>query len=99
MPRYQNAHAQVNAGFLYMLDSEDNETVISARVIFGGLSAKFIHAYNVEIYLIGRKLFCNEVLRQALQILDKEIIVEEICAEPSPEFRKKLALGLFYKVI
>lgn len=98
MPRHQNAHAQVNAGFLYDLDDNDNQTVVSARIIYGGLSGKFVHARHTETYLVGKKLFNDNVLQKALHILNDEIIAEELPAEPSAEFRKKLALSLFYKV-
>lgn len=96
MPRSQNAYAQVNAGLLYKFD-KDHETVLNARIVFGGISAHFVHAGLTENYLVGKKVFTNEVLQHALQILDKEIIAKEIPGSLKPEFRKKLALGLFYK--
>lgn len=98
MARNQNAHAQVNSAFLYKLHNHDNETVLSASIVYGGLSAKFIHASETEQFLIGKKLFDNDVLQKALKVLDSELIVEDIEAEPGPKFRRKLALGLFYKV-
>ncbi|XP_013192259.1 probable aldehyde oxidase gad-3 isoform X2 [Amyelois transitella] len=97
MPRSQNAHAQVNAAFLYEFDRHNSDVVLSARIVIGGLSAKFVHAYNTEKFLIKKKIFTNSVLQNALQILNDEILTEEIAGEPSPEFRKKVALGLFYK--
>lgn len=96
MTRSQNTHAQVNAAFLYKLT--DKETVITARIVFGGLSGQFIHASKTEKYLVGEKIFTNEVLQGALTILKNEIVVEEIAGDLDPEFRKKCALGLFYKV-
>lgn len=96
MPRGQNAHAIVNAGFLYKLNLDN--TVSKATLVFGGLSSKFIHAQQTEVYLNGKPLFRNETLQGALRILKKELVVEPIPPEPSVEFRRKLALGLFYKV-
>ncbi|KPJ03064.1 Xanthine dehydrogenase [Papilio xuthus] len=96
MPRSQNAHAQVHSAFLYELDV-DHETVKSARIVYGGLSGKFIHATKTETCLIGKKIFTNETLQLALEVLNGELIVEEIRGYLSPEYRKKCALGLFYK--
>ncbi|XP_052749009.1 uncharacterized protein LOC113513039 [Galleria mellonella] len=97
MPRAQNAHAQVNAAFLYKFDSYDQETVLSARIVIGGLSGHFIHARETEKFLINKKIFNNNVLQQALHILNEELIVEEIAGELKPQYRKKAALGVFYK--
>lgn len=97
MPRSQNAPAQINAAFLYELDG-DKETVLSASIVIGGLSDKFIHADKTEGYLRGKKLFTNETLQGALKVLGNEIIVNRIKGHSKPEYRKKCALGLFYKV-
>lgn len=95
MPRSQNAHAIVNAGFLYKLN---NNRVDHASIVFGGLSPKFIHAARTEYYLLGKNLFTNNTLQGALRVLQSELIVESNPPEPSVEYRKKLATGLFYKV-
>nr|XP_049700586.1 probable aldehyde oxidase gad-3 [Helicoverpa armigera] len=97
MPRAQNAHAQVNAGFLYEFHEHDKDMVVSARIVIGGLSGKFVHAHETEAFLHMKKIFTNEVLQQALKVLEGELIVEEIAGEMKPEYRKKCALGLFYK--
>lgn len=98
MPRAQNAHGQVNAAFLFKFDHHVKEMVLSARIVIGGLSPKFVHASITEEFLIGKQLFSNEVLQKALEVLDKEIVAEEVAGEMKAEFRKKVALGLFYKV-
>ncbi|XP_059045056.1 uncharacterized protein LOC131840881 [Achroia grisella] len=97
MERAQNAHAQVNAAFLYNFDPHDEQTVLSARIVFGGLSAKFVHAKETEKFLLRKKIFENNILQEALQILNNELVVEEIPGELTPSYRKKTALGLFYK--
>ncbi|KAG6465427.1 hypothetical protein O3G_MSEX015145 [Manduca sexta] len=96
MPRSQNAHAIVNAGFLYQLSIDG--TVKSCRIVYGGLSPHFNRASATETHLIGKKLFTNETLQSALNILASEIIVVKNPPEPSVEYRKQLALGLFYKI-
>lgn len=42
MPRAQNAHAYVNAGFLFEFNNNIRELVTSARICFGGINAKVI---------------------------------------------------------
>lgn len=97
MPRAQNAHAIVNAGFLYKLQSDN--TVLEARIVFGGLSPSFLRASNSENHLKGKRLFQNDTLQSALKVLNGEIVVIENLPAPSSAFRKQLALALFYKVI
>ncbi|XP_053608971.1 probable aldehyde oxidase gad-3 [Plodia interpunctella] len=97
MPRAQNAHAQVNAAFLYEFDKHDKDMVLSARIVIGGLSGKFVHATKTEEFLAKKKIFTNDVLQEALKVLDDELIVEEIAGEMKAAYRRKCALGLFYK--
>ncbi|KAH9639155.1 hypothetical protein HF086_018223 [Spodoptera exigua] len=96
MPRTANAPALVNAGFLYKLTN--NNVVQSVRIVFGGLSPKFVRASSTEQFLIGKKLFTNETLTSALKIMQQELVVEENPPDPSVEYKKKAALGLFYKI-
>lgn len=98
MPRSQNAHAQVNAAFLYEFNKKDKETIESARIVIGGISSTFVHASKTEHFLVGKRIFTNEVLQDALKILDGELVAEYIAGELSPEYKRKCALGLFYKV-
>ncbi|XP_028031989.1 indole-3-acetaldehyde oxidase-like isoform X3 [Bombyx mandarina] len=97
MPRAQNAHAIVNAGFLFKLDQE--KKVASSNIIYGNISPSFVHATRTENNLIGLELFKDETLSKALEILEKEIIPVDLPPEPSSSCRKHLALGLFYKAI
>lgn len=99
MPRSQNAHAQVNGAFLYEFDTHYPEPIVlSARIVITGLSAEFVHARKTEAYVMKKNIFTNEVLQGALKILAEELVVKEIAGELKPEYRKKCALGLFYKV-
>lgn len=96
MPRAQNAHAFVNAGFLVRLVQNK---VVSSRICFGGINPKFIHATATENFLVNKELFTNETLKEAFNILNNEIIPDWILPDASPEYRKNLALSLFYKFI
>ncbi|XP_026741864.1 xanthine dehydrogenase-like [Trichoplusia ni] len=95
MPRSQNAHAIVNSGFLYKLTPEN--IAVQARIVFGGLSPSFVRASSTERFLIGKPLFKNETLQAAINSLKDELVVTENPPEESVAYRKKLALGLFYK--
>lgn len=44
-------------------------------------------------------LFDNNVLKSTLEALHAEIEPDWILPDASPEYRKKLAISLFYKVI
>ncbi|KAF2885005.1 hypothetical protein ILUMI_21179 [Ignelater luminosus] len=97
MPRAQNAHALVNAGFLLKLD--DSNKVESARIVYGSINPSFIHAQNSEAYLTGKNLFENETLQGVFETLDKELVPDFVLPDPPPEFRKQLAIALMYKFI
>ncbi|KAK9891879.1 hypothetical protein WA026_017364 [Henosepilachna vigintioctopunctata] len=97
MPRAQNAHALVNAGFLFKLDSENK--VQSATLVFGNINPQFIHATETEKFLIGKELFNNGTLQGAFTLLAAEINPERVLPEPEPEFRKQLSIALFYKAV
>lgn len=96
MPRAQNVHAYVNAGFWYNLNGQ---LITSATVVFGNINPKFVRATKTEQFLVGKNPFDNATLQQAFTILAKELIPDVRPPEPTPEYRKQLALSLFYKVI
>lgn len=96
MPRAQNAHAIVNAGFLYKLK---DGVVENASIVYGNINEKFIHATGTENYLKGKKLFDNATLQGAYGELSKELLTDDVPPDPTPAFRKQLAIALFYKVL
>ncbi|XP_063894594.1 xanthine dehydrogenase [Helicoverpa armigera] len=98
MPRSQNAHAVVNAGFLFKFKA-NAKTLDEATIVYGSISSTFIHAANTEAALVGKDPFTNDVLQLALKSLDKEIVPEEAPPEPSAAYRKMLAIALYYKAI
>lgn len=95
MPRAQNAHAMVNAGFLFKLNSG---VVQSARIVYGGINPQFVHATKTEKLIKGQQLFDNQVLQSIFKSLDAELDPDWVLPDPKPAFRKKLAINLFYKV-
>ncbi|XP_049767938.1 uncharacterized protein LOC126101302 [Schistocerca cancellata] len=100
MPRAQNSHAYVNAGFLFKLDVNDvGKVICKPRIVFGGIHCDLIHATELEQYLKGENIYESSTIQQALRILDSEIQPEKMPPEASPEYRKGLAVALFYKFV
>ncbi|XP_066141648.1 uncharacterized protein [Euwallacea fornicatus] len=97
MPRSQNAHAMVNAGFLFQLTNSG--IVQSAQIVYGGINPNFIHAEKTESLLKGKQLFDNTTLQSAFKSLDRELQPDWVLPDPTPAFRKQLAINLFYKGI
>ncbi|XP_011302981.1 indole-3-acetaldehyde oxidase [Fopius arisanus] len=98
MPRAQNAHALVNAGFLFKLDAS-GLVQTQPNIIFGGIRPEFLHATATEKYLTGKRILDKNVLKQALETLNSELNPDSVLPDYSPEFRKNLAQGLFYKFV
>ncbi|GAB0096226.1 xanthine dehydrogenase [Sergentomyia squamirostris] len=98
MPRAQNSHAYVNAGFLLKFN-ERRTRLLSIRICYGGINARFVHATATERRLHGVDLFEANILQRAFESLDQEIQPDSSIDEPTPQHRKILALGLFYKAV
>ncbi|XP_037946120.1 xanthine dehydrogenase-like isoform X2 [Teleopsis dalmanni] len=98
LPRAQNSHAYVNAGFLLEMELETG-LVHSARICYGGIRPDFVHATTVEAMVIGQNLFDRETLAKIFHELSIIIQPNDVLPNASPEYRKKLACGLFYKLI
>ncbi|XP_076397558.1 uncharacterized protein LOC100882814 isoform X3 [Megachile rotundata] len=98
MPRAQNAHAHVNGGFLFKLDGA-GRVVEKPNIIFGGINEHFLHASKTEEYLIGKSIFDKDTIKKAIEILDNELNPDHVLPDYSPQFRKLLAVGLFFKFI
>uniref|UniRef100_A0A336MA50 CSON013979 protein n=1 Tax=Culicoides sonorensis TaxID=179676 RepID=A0A336MA50_CULSO len=99
MPRAQNAHAYVNAGFLIEINDK-RDKVMKANFVYGGIRPEFIHASKLEQYLSGGKdLFSNVTLGGATKALASELNPDWVLPDPSPDFRKNLAIALFYKFL
>ncbi|XP_063699693.1 uncharacterized protein LOC134830217 [Culicoides brevitarsis] len=99
MPRAQNAHAYVNAGFLIQTNDK-RDRAMKANIVYGGIRPEFIHATKLEKYLSGGKdLFNNASLQGATSLLASELKPDWVLPDPSPDFRKNLAIALFYKFI
>ncbi|XP_053676315.1 uncharacterized protein LOC128726526 [Anopheles nili] len=98
MPRSQNAHAYVNAGFLTKY-AEDSVTVESIKICFGGINPEFTHATATESFLIGKNMFDGETIQATMNKLNDEIRPDWVLPDASVEYRKSLALSLYYKYL
>lgn len=99
MPRAQNAHALVNAAFLFEFD-DAKKTVKSCRICYGGINPNFIHATATENLLIGSNdLYTNDSLSKAIQSLQNELAPDSILPDAPAEYRRNLAIALFYRFI
>ncbi|XP_020903902.1 xanthine dehydrogenase isoform X2 [Exaiptasia diaphana] len=96
MPRAQNAHAYVNAGFAVNFDSSIM-TGSSYRIVYGGIGPYAMHASKTEMYLKGKQLTEINTLQGALEILDQELVPDTPKVSATVAYRKSLGLGLFYK--
>ncbi|XP_055329954.1 uncharacterized protein LOC129582465 [Paramacrobiotus metropolitanus] len=111
MPRYQNAHAVVNAGFRVKVDrSKAGKVVIADKpiIVYGSIGPHFARAHKTEAFLAGKDgciikghhgkdLADPAVLQETLRVLKAEIQPEYDPAEPSTEYKQALSLSLFYK--
>lgn len=96
MPRAQNAHAYVNAGFLFEL--ENGNKIISCRICYGGINSKFVHAELTEARLNAiDEFYTNETLQKSIQSLQSELNPDWILPDANAKYRKNLAISLFYR--
>lgn len=96
-PREQNAQAYINSGFLFKFNPHTH-FIEETSIVYGNINPSFTHAYDTEKFLIGQHIFNNHTLQAALHFLEKEINPDVRPPYPPPFARKKVALGLFYKV-
>lgn len=101
MIRAQNAHAMVNAGFLFEFQKIGvKHSVQSCRICYGGINPKFVHAEATEKLLTGvNDFYTNQTLQNAIKSLQNEINPDERPPEPPADYRKQLAIALFYRFV
>lgn len=75
-----------------------NNVASECRIVYGGINPNFIRASKTEALLEGQNLYDNATLKNVFQSLDEEIICDYVLPDDTPEYRKNLAISLFYKV-
>ncbi|KAF4522205.1 hypothetical protein B566_EDAN007356 [Ephemera danica] len=99
-PRAQNAHAIVNAGFLFTFQDSTHWRVIDQpRIVYGGINPTFVHASNLETYLTGKNLLNASSVANGLAELGRQLNPDHVLPDASPEYRKHLAEAIFYKFL
>jgi len=100
MPRAQNAHAYVNAGFKFKVDKKDKYRVIEKpNIVFGGISPGFVHASSAENVVVGQQLLSPNAVKAVVTKLKTELKADHQKPDASPEYRQGLACSLFYKFV
>ncbi|KAJ8719479.1 hypothetical protein PYW08_011654 [Mythimna loreyi] len=97
MPRNQNSLALVHSAYLLKIGKKDE--IEYASIVYGNINPNVYHASETEKFLIRKNIFNDKNLQEAIKVLERELRPVEIPGESSIQFRKKLALGLFYKFI
>lgn len=98
MPRAQNAHAYVNAGFLLERESKSGK-VIASRICFGGIRPDFLRATSIEEILRGQCFYDKNVVEKIFSELSSGLKPNEVLPNASPEYRRRLACGLMLKFL
>ncbi|KAM3741142.1 hypothetical protein ACB098_08G153200 [Castanea mollissima] len=89
--------ALVNAGMRVHLEEKGEKWVISdASIVYGGVAPLSLSALKTKEFLIG-KCWNQDLLQDALKILQKDIILKEDAPGGMVEFRKSLTLSFFFK--
>uniref|UniRef100_A0A1B0GL14 Xanthine dehydrogenase n=2 Tax=Lutzomyia longipalpis TaxID=7200 RepID=A0A1B0GL14_LUTLO len=96
--RAQNATFLMNAGFLLQMDT-GSSVVVSSRIVYGDVNPNFIHATAVESYLNGKDLFDNATIQGVVSRIKSSFMFYSTLLSTSPEFRGRLAIGLFYRAV
>uniref|UniRef100_A0A1B0DQ09 Uncharacterized protein n=1 Tax=Phlebotomus papatasi TaxID=29031 RepID=A0A1B0DQ09_PHLPP len=96
--RAQNTLALVNCAFLFKFNA-DHSLVLNAKLCFGGLNPHFTHATCTENFLMNQNLFKDSTIQAACLSLEKELVLDWVLPAPCPEYRKMVAIGLFYKAV
>ncbi|KAL5273913.1 hypothetical protein ACFFRR_000587 [Megaselia abdita] len=95
--RSQNAHAIVNGAFLFKFSSSTN--IESARICFGGINPSFVHAKATEIFLKNKNSSNEETVQELFRTLLTELNPDWFLPDASPQYRRYVSCGIFYKFI
>lgn len=99
MPRSQNVHSYVSAGFSIQVDPSDNTVVDLPSIVYAGVSSSLVHATRAENYLLRKSLSDTVVVGKVFGILSEELKPDTGQLLPSSDYIKSTAINLFYRYI
>ncbi|XP_062084036.1 xanthine dehydrogenase 1-like [Humulus lupulus] len=95
--RREDDIAIVNAGFrVYFKDKGESRVVSDASIAYGGVAPLSLSARATKEYLTG-KSWNQELLQDALKVLQKDVFIKGDAPGGMVEFRKSLTLSFFFK--
>jgi xanthine dehydrogenase/oxidase len=93
--RRANAHALFNAGFKLAVNSTKGVFESNCVIVYGGVRPYPQRARKTEAYLGGKKIFDPKVFADAVQILQRELVVDPALGRT--EYRTRLLAAFLYK--
>ncbi|KHN33344.1 Xanthine dehydrogenase [Glycine soja] len=89
--------AIVNAGIrVHLQEHSENWVVADASIFYGGVAPYSLAATKTKEFLIGKN-WNQDLLQNALKVLQKDILLKEDAPGGMVEFRKSLTLSFFFK--
>ncbi|KAG4384759.1 hypothetical protein GLYMA_13G340300v4 [Glycine max] len=89
--------AIVNAGIrVHLQEHSENCVVADASIFYGGVAPYSLAATKTKEFLIGKN-WNQDLLQNALKVLQKDILLKEDAPGGMVEFRKSLTLSFFFK--
>ncbi|KAK7335800.1 hypothetical protein VNO80_27854 [Phaseolus coccineus] len=89
--------AIVNAGFrVHLQEHSENWVVADASLFYGGVAPYSLAATKTKEFLIG-KIWDQDLLQNALKVLQNDILLKDNAPGGMIEFRKSLTLSFFFK--
>uniref|UniRef100_A0A0R0G5H5 xanthine dehydrogenase n=1 Tax=Glycine max TaxID=3847 RepID=A0A0R0G5H5_SOYBN len=89
--------AIVNAGIrVHLQEHSENWVVADASIFYGGVAPYSLAATKTKEFLIGKN-WDQDLLQNALKVLQKDILLKEDAPGGMVEFRKSLTLSFFFK--
>ncbi|CAM6125267.1 unnamed protein product [Calypogeia fissa] len=95
--RRVNAHAILNAGFKFDVDSDTGVFKSPPVIVYGGVKPYPQRASQTESYLLGKSYRDAGVFEQAAQILASEMVVDPSLGKA--QYRTRLIEAFFYKAM
>ncbi|XP_024541348.1 xanthine dehydrogenase/oxidase isoform X2 [Selaginella moellendorffii] len=95
--RRVNSHALLNAAFRFDVNSSKGLIQSAPVIVYGGVGHFPVRAKNAEAFLWGKSFTDPQVCDSALEILQKEIVMDPSYGNTS--YRTSLVAAYFYKAI